>query len=141
MDYFISNVLEPDEFTQFSILLSKAYSMIKPKLAVLIFVDFLIVGLISLFISHQIAGPSYKIKNSIQKIKDGNLNFKVTLRKGDKFTDLAHNLNMLIDEYRQNITEIKSNTEKIKTALQTNNDKEALNVLEKIEETVSKYNI
>lgn len=47
--------------------------------------------------SHRIAGPTRRLEASIQRIRSGDLDFRVTLRDGDELTSLARELNELID--------------------------------------------
>jgi methyl-accepting chemotaxis protein len=65
-------------------------------------------GVISVFISHKIAGPVYRLKKSLQDITEGNLNFKVKLRKWDDLKDLAEHVNQLVEELRVFITTLKN---------------------------------
>ncbi|PLX15244.1 MAG: hypothetical protein C0601_13550 [Candidatus Muiribacterium halophilum] len=137
--YMVANTLEPSEYIQFSSMLSRAFSMLKYKIYFLIGLDVIIVFIVSLFISHQLAGPGYKIKKSITKIKDGNLNFKVVLREGDKFDDIANELNALIRKNSMDVNELITIKDKFKTALRTKDDQLAIETLAKLEEHVNKF--
>jgi methyl-accepting chemotaxis protein len=57
-------------------------------------------GAISIFISHRIAGPLYRIKRSLSKVTQGDLSVVVKLRKWDDLKDLAEHVNILVDELR-----------------------------------------
>ena len=58
----------------------------------------LLFGALSIFITHKIAGPLYRLKKSLSMIVKGNLDVKVKLRKGDDLKDLAEHFNMLAEE-------------------------------------------
>ena len=58
----------------------------------------LLFGALSIFITHKIAGPLYRLKKSLAMIVEGNLDVKVKLRKGDDLKDLAEHFNMLAEE-------------------------------------------
>ena len=60
----------------------------------------LLFGALSIFITHKIAGPLYRLKKSLAMIVEGNLDVKVKLRKGDDLKDLAEHFNMLAEELR-----------------------------------------
>jgi len=60
----------------------------------------LLFGALSIFITHKIAGPLYRMKKSISEIIKGNLDVKVNLRKRDDLKDLAEHVNMLAEELR-----------------------------------------
>jgi methyl-accepting chemotaxis protein len=64
----------------------------------------LLFGIISIFISHKIAGPLYRLKKSLSLITEGNLNIKINLRKWDDLKDLAEHINMLVEEFRTFVT-------------------------------------
>ncbi len=52
-----------------------------------------IVFIICIFQSHKIAGPLYKIRQFLGKIKNGEVPGKIFFRKGDHFHELATDLN------------------------------------------------
>jgi len=54
----------------------------------------------SVYLSHKIAGPLYRIEKSIEQIAKGDLDLKVKLRKGDEFKEMAHALNHMISELK-----------------------------------------
>ena len=66
----------------------------------------LLFGAVSIYITHKIAGPLYRLKKSLYMIKEGNLNVKVKLRKGDDLKDLAEYVNMLVDTFRTFVTTV-----------------------------------
>lgn len=51
----------------------------------------------SLKVSHRVAGPAYRICKSLERIRSGDLNFKVNLRPGDHLTEIRDELNLLLD--------------------------------------------
>lgn len=55
----------------------------------------------SLRISHTVAGPAYRLKKSLERIRSGDISFTVNLRKGDHLTDVRDELNLLLDWLRQ----------------------------------------
>ena len=58
--------------------------------------------LISLFVSHRIAGPLYKLKMYMDKSSDGKLAGNLTFRKGDYFQDIADSYNALVSKVQEN---------------------------------------
>jgi len=67
----------------------------------------LLFGALSIFITHKIAGPLYRLKKTISEIINGNLDIKVNLRKGDDLKDLAEHVNMLAEELRTFVNTVK----------------------------------
>ena len=92
-------------FTTFSLMGEKLASVYPPgrlkeiyESTYLIFGGVLIVMLpgifyMSLRFSHQIVGPLPKIYRTLRSIGDGDFNQSLTLRKGDKLTELAQVIN------------------------------------------------
>lgn len=56
--------------------------------------------LISVFISHKVAGPLFRLKKSLVKVTQGDLDVVIKLRKWDDLKDLAGHINTLIEELR-----------------------------------------
>lgn len=53
--------------------------------------------IISVFLSHKIAGPVFVFKRTVRELVDGKCPGKIRLRKNDEFQDFAENINILID--------------------------------------------
>lgn len=56
-----------------------------------------IIAIISLFVSHKIAGPVYRLEESSKLIAAGDLTHKVHLRQGDELFDLQDAFNKMSD--------------------------------------------
>jgi len=69
------------------------------RLALLVFVNITIIALISLFFSHQIAGPVYKLEKTLQQIIDGDASIRFSFRQSDKFDEVADLLNDMKDSF------------------------------------------
>jgi methyl-accepting chemotaxis protein len=67
----------------------------------------LLFGAVSIFITHKIAGPLYRLKKSISEITEGNLDVKIKLRKRDDLKDLAEHVNMLAEELRTFVNTVR----------------------------------
>lgn len=68
---------------------------------------FLIVTSVFLFsnsikISHLVAGPAYRICQSIKQMRAGDIGFKIKLRAGDYLTEVRDELNLLLDTLNEN---------------------------------------
>lgn len=78
-----------------------------------------IVGVISVFVSHQIAGPAYHIAKVMKELREGRLNTRVHLRKEDSLKELATDINLTLAYLENTMIEIRTcaiagNVEKIK---------------------------
>ena len=47
--------------------------------------------------SHRVAGPSLRITASMRRIREGDIGFRVKLRKSDLNSEIAEELNLLLD--------------------------------------------
>jgi methyl-accepting chemotaxis protein len=65
-------------------------------------------GAFSIFISHKIAGPLFRIKKTLAQMTEGDLNTSVRLRKWDDLKDLAQHVNHLIEELRNFLTTLRN---------------------------------
>jgi methyl-accepting chemotaxis protein len=64
-------------------------------------------GAISIFVSHKVAGPLFRMKKTLSQVTQGNLNVIVKLRKWDDLKDLAEHVNILVDELRTFVTTLR----------------------------------
>lgn len=62
-----------------------------------------IVLIIAIIISHRLAGPLYKFEKSCAIVGDGDLTYRVYLRKGDQLTDMQREFNNMVYAL-QNVT-------------------------------------
>jgi hypothetical protein len=56
-----------------------------------------VVLLQSLRLAHRIAGPEWRLRRALRRIRAGDLGFRITLRRGDLLGGLAHECNELLD--------------------------------------------
>jgi len=80
-----------------------------PALAIV----FCILSFMSIFISHKVAGPIYRIKRSLVEIAEGNINLTVRLRKRDELHDLADCVNLVTDEMRGLVRTLQNEQETV----------------------------
>ncbi len=73
-------------------------------------VIFLVVTfLISVFVSHRIAGPLYKLRKFFEKAKSGDFSEELHFRKNDHFQELAADYNSMARELKTRLS--KTSTE------------------------------
>jgi hypothetical protein len=61
-----------------------------------------VVAIQGLRFSHRIAGPCYRLCRSMERVRDGDIAFRVHLRKGDYLTEVASEFNRLLDWLNDN---------------------------------------
>ncbi|MFA7695382.1 MAG: SpoIIE family protein phosphatase [Methanoregula sp.] len=76
----------------------------------LFFAILLFVLMVSVLLSHVIARPVATLKEGAMAFGDGNLDFRVTIRSGDEFEDLARSFNAMADALKENIANLKKTT-------------------------------
>lgn len=62
---------------------------------------------ITLFTSHRIAGPLYRIEKDINEITAGNLNIAFNLRHGDEIKPIAASLNRMVRSVKEKVVAVK----------------------------------
>jgi len=55
----------------------------------------------SMFLSHRIAGPWYRLEQILSEVAEGNLTSKVNLRKGDELQSLADAINIVTSNLKE----------------------------------------
>lgn len=83
-----------------------------------------VVGVISMYMSHRIAGPLYRLKKYFQELSKGDLSFEMRVRKGDELGDVVDEFNAMVRglktavvEDRQRVNEVKQSVQKILAAV------------------------
>lgn len=76
----------------------RAMDMIFLTTSILLFL-FLVLG--GLILSHQIAGPIYRLRKHIQMVNEGKTFGALTFRKKDFFQELLEDYNTLVDKVRK----------------------------------------
>lgn len=63
---------------------------------------------VTLFVSHKIAGPIYRLEKDIEVIADGDLTFRVKFRKGDQLKELSEEINAMSEALSGKVLRIQS---------------------------------
>lgn len=69
--------------------------------------------LVTLLISHKIAGPIFRFSKDLEEISHGDLQKKIQLRKGDQFESVALNLNTMITNLNGKMCEVQQELERL----------------------------
>jgi len=64
--------------------------------------------LVTLFVSHKIAGPLYRFELELNRIADGDLTRDIHLRQHDQITDIAKSLNNMTGSLNGKVGEIRT---------------------------------
>ena len=74
---------------------------------------------ITLFTSHRIAGPLYRLEKDVNEITLGNLKIVFNLRHGDEIKPLAASLNAMAQSLRERLVRIKTLINELDSALES----------------------
>lgn len=89
-------------------LFSATFSEMWPRLLLLVLVNVIIVFIVSIMYSHQIAGPAYKLEKSLNRIADGDLTLEIHLRKNDNLKEVASAINRMLFRFRETMAKAKT---------------------------------
>lgn len=73
----------------------------------ILFATLLVIGSFGIFFLHRIAGPVYRFRLTLRKINHGQLASPIRLRDGDYFTEVASELNAVIQTLQDQRVMIK----------------------------------
>lgn len=92
---------------------------------------------VTLFASHKISGPLYRMEKDIEEVAAGNLKKKFTLRESDQLKMLAKSFDNMTDELRDNINLIKGGISELERLAGSDEEKKKI---EDIKKVLSKFN-
>jgi len=69
---------------------------------------------ITLFVSHRIAGPLFRFEKELKQIGQGDLTKKVMLRQKDQMTDMAESLNEMVSSLHNKLALIQKDVEQLR---------------------------
>jgi methyl-accepting chemotaxis protein len=81
----------------------------------------LVVIIMTLFASHKISGPLYRLNKEIELLKAGDLTSSFTIRNKDQLKDLADNLGGMCDTLREKHKDLKAKSAALKKYLEARN--------------------
>ncbi|MFA5410661.1 MAG: hypothetical protein WC321_02210 [Candidatus Omnitrophota bacterium] len=108
----------------------------------------LLVGLatifITLFTSHKIAGPLYRMEQDVKDVAVGNLKMKFHLRQGDELKGMAESLEAMARNLQSRIAAIKSGFAELESViifLNRDDTQGAKAILEKIKQELDSFKV
>lgn len=107
------------------------------KLILLVVVNIFIIVIISLFFSHQIAGPVYKLELTLKRIREGQISQRLFFRRTDKLDDLADQFNEALALVARPAHAIRETLPRLEAALQ--NHLEGRTALEELKQSIENF--
>lgn len=92
--------------TSFAIMPSVVFTTVITTLAI-----GLVTIVVTLLVSHKIAGPMFRFEKDINRIAKGDLKSKISIRKGDQFQELAVSLNEMIQALSDRIGVVRDQSD------------------------------
>lgn len=80
-----------------------------------LFLAMIISGLLSVFVTHRLAGPIYRFGQVAHQVASGDLSIRVRLRKGDDLGDLQASMNQALIQLDAAVTDLKGQQGKLRT--------------------------
>jgi methyl-accepting chemotaxis protein len=145
--YFYSNQEIGQSFRHFHIQAHNFLDFLLPATIIALITGIIIAFIIALFFPHKIAGPLYRMERDIkEKVSEGNLAVRFSVRKGDEVGELAEALNIMITKLRLKLGKIKAATDELAVCSNSLNKgdehiKKILDAQKRLEEAVKEFQL
>jgi len=140
--YFMATSTLTTAFENSRLVIKSTADYILPSVLLASSVMIVIVGiaaiLVTLFASHKIAGPLFRMEKEIKEIAQGNLNIDFHLRKNDQLKKLAMSLQEMTNSLKKDMKYISDTLESLDQESSLNNIKSKTKNLQSF---LKKYNI
>jgi methyl-accepting chemotaxis protein len=99
------------------LVIEKTSLAILPSVILTNIITTVVIGIIALVltlvVSHRIAGPMYRFEKDLGEIARGNLNKQIHIRNGDQFASVAENLNEMVSSLNRRLSEVRNQLQEI----------------------------
>ena len=139
--YFYSNQEIGQSLKQFHVHARSFLDFLFPAIGVVIAFG------IAVFFPHKIAGPLYRIERDVkEKIGEGNLSVRFSLRKGDEVGELADALNVMVEKLKLKIGKIKTAADDLSSQARNLNKgdeslRKIIEIAKRLEEAVREFKL
>ena len=138
--YLMSRSTVTTSFDNLRLVIKSTADFILPAVLLSSIVVIVVIGIatiaVTLFTSHRIAGPLYRMEKDIEEVASGNLTKQFSLRKADEIKALAEGLNDLTETLKDDVGKIKRGVNELESTLPPGEAKEKIN---KIKSVLNKY--
>lgn len=114
-------------------------SVLLSSAAVMIIIGFAAI-IITLFTSHKIAGPLYRIGKDVDELASGNLRVRFILRGGDEIKELASKLDSMAQSLNLKAAAVKKALNSLESASKDVSPETKKNIQD-IKEAISKFDV
>ncbi|MFQ5899966.1 MAG: HAMP domain-containing protein [Thermodesulfobacteriota bacterium] len=110
--YVHSNIKIEGSFKQFHILGNNFLEYLLPVVLIALLIGVVFAAALAILFPHRIAGPLYRIeKNLKDRVRDGDLTVKFSIREGDEMGELVDSLNTMMTGLNVRLKKIKESAE------------------------------
>lgn len=145
--YFYSNQEIGQSFKQFHIQARTFLDLLLPAIVVALIIGIVIAFSMAIFFPHRIAGPLYRMERELkEKVGEGDLTVRFSVRKGDELGELAQALNIMIEKLRLRLGRIKTASDELAVCSNNVNKgeghlKKILDAQKRLEEAVKEFQL
>lgn len=90
--------------------------LIQTVVITMIFVSIAVIA-VTLFVSHKIAGPLYRLRKTMKEIEAGDFSGDFRIRHLDQLQELANSFNGMVTKMRQEVASLKGSVSQLKEKL------------------------
>lgn len=116
--YWFNRQTNTVAFENLRVVVKSTADFLLPIILQIVIVVTIVVGMatiaITLFTSHKIAGPLYRLKAETEKIKNKDLSSQVSIRAKDQLQKMASEFNEMRSELKNSVNSIKNNWDSVK---------------------------
>jgi len=106
---FMSGVIPPSARAEAANALLLLNRFMWPGIAAVI----LFFGMISIVITHRVAGPLFVIERMVRHLSEGNLSARIKLRKGDDLAEFVQSMNLMAENLESSVSELHERGENL----------------------------
>lgn len=93
--------------------LSDIFDVVNKSLTQWIVIFIFAIAILSIFVSHKIAGPVYRLEETTRIIASGDLTYRINLRQGDELQDLQEAFNTMSNSLREMVAKDREVIERL----------------------------
>ncbi len=126
--FYMSNQEVGETYRQFHIQARNFLDFLLPGIVIAFTVGLVVAISIALFFPHKIAGPLYRIEREVkERVGEGDLRVRFTVRDGDEVGDLADALNTMVGKLRTKMERLNAVADELSALSEDHNiDRERL---------------
>ena len=133
-DYFVQYITVRDPLGPSPLALVQRKHEVTMLLVLFQGIVLLVTFMISIFLSHRIAGPLYKLKKFFREAREGKISDDLHFRKADHFQDVAAEYNNMMSGIREIMDQGKSSLAEAIVKIEKGDSEGALTLLKEAQE-------